>query len=134
MTTSERSAVGRDEILADAFDRPASGLRHLAGLDIGREDRALRIGEDHRGLGRGLAHEAADPGERAARADADHHGVDVAVHLAQNLRAGRRLMRARIGRIGELVDVERARRALRDRLGHVLIVVGMALADVGARR
>ena len=76
----------------------------------GREHRALGIGEDHRGLGRRLPHEAADPGQRAAGADADHDGVDVAIHLAQNFRTGRRLVRQRIGRIGELVD-EESRRA-----------------------
>ena len=125
--------IRRHEVLADAFDRPASRLRHSAGLDIGRKHRALGIGEDHRGLGRRLPHEPADAGQRAAGADADHDGVDVAVHLAQDFRAGRRLVRPRIGRIGELVDEDRAGRAARDRLGHVLIVVGMALADVRAR-
>jgi hypothetical protein len=39
----------------------------------------------------------------------------------------------RIGGIGELIDEQRAGRALRDRLSEVLIVVGMAAADVGAR-
>ena len=110
---------------------PACG--HPAGLDIGREHRPFGIGEDHRGLGRGLPHEAADPGQRAAGADADHDGIDLAVHLAQDFRAGRRLVRQRIGRIGELVDEERAGRAPRDRLGEILIVVGMALAHVRAR-
>ena len=55
------------------------------------------------------------------------------LHLAQDFRAGRRLVRARIGGIGELVDEEGAGRAPRDRLGEVLVVVGMALAHVRAR-
>ena len=80
-----------------------------------------------------MAHEPADAGERAAGADADHDGVDVAVHLAQDFRAGRRLMRLRIGRVGELVDEEGARRAPRDRFGEVLIIIGMPLAHVRAR-
>ena len=122
--------VGRHEIFADAFDRPASRLHHAAALDVGREHRALGIGKHHRGLGRGAAHEPADAGERAAGSDADHDGVDVAVHLAQDFRAGRRLMRLRIGRVGELVDKERARRAPGDRFGEVLIIIGMPLAHV----
>jgi hypothetical protein len=125
--------VGRHEIFADAFDRPASGLHHAAGLDVGRKYRTLRIGEDHRGLGRGAAHEPADAGEHAAGANADHDGVDVAIHLVQDFRTGRRLMRPRIGGVGELIDEERARRAPRDRFREVLIVVGMPLAHVRAR-
>ena len=39
----------------------------------------------------------------------------------------------RVGRIGELVDVEGAGRPLGDRQRQVLIVVRVALADVGAR-
>jgi hypothetical protein len=121
-----------DEILADTLDRPAADLAHPAGLDIGRQHRTSRVGQDHRGLGRGLAHEAPDPGQHAAGADADHYGVDVAVHLPQQFRPGAGLVGARVRRIGELVDEDRARRAARDRLRHVLVVVGMALADVGA--
>ena len=83
---------------------------HLAGLDQRRQHRADRIGQHHLGLRRHLREEAAEPGQRAARADADHHRVDVAVELLPDLRPGRRLMRQRVGRIGELVDVERAGR------------------------
>ena len=42
-------------------------------------------------------------------------------------------MRQRVGRIGELVDVEGAGHLGGDLLGHVLVIFGMALADVGAR-
>ena len=106
--------VGRHEILADPFDRPASGLDHLAGLDQRRQHRADRIGEHHFGLRRILREEAAEPCQRAAGADADDHRVDVAVQLLPDLRPGRRLVRQRVGRIGELVDVERAGRLRRD--------------------
>jgi hypothetical protein len=124
--------IGRHEILADTFDRPASDFGHSSGLDIGREDRAFGIGEDHRGVGRSPPHEAADPGQRSTGADTDHDGIDITVHLAKNFRAGRRFVCLRIGRIGELIDEECARRALRDRLSEVLIVVGVPLADVRA--
>ena len=127
-------AVRRNEVLADALDRPAARLRHLSGLHVGGEHRADRIGENHRGLGRRLPHEPPDPGQRAARADADHDGVHVVLHLAQNFRPGGGGMRLRIGRIGELIDEEGAGRASRDRLGDVLVIIGVALAHVGARR
>ena len=60
-------------------------------------------------------------------------GVDVVVHLPQDFRRGRLLVRERIGRILELVDVDRAGGFLRHRLRHVLIIVRMALADIRAR-
>ena len=125
--------IGRHEVLADAFDRPAARLDHPAGLDQRRKHRALRVGKDHLGRRRCLAHEPAYSRERAAGADADDNGIDLAIHLAQDLRPGGCLVGARVGRIGELVDEERAGGALRDRLGEVLIIVGVALADVGTR-
>ena len=42
-------------------------------------------------------------------------------------------MRQRVGRIGELVGVEGAGQFRGDLLGHVLIIFGMALADIGTR-
>ena len=115
------------------FHRPASDLAHLAGLHQGRQHRALRVGEDHHGLRRRRAHEPPDAGEHAARADAHHDGVDVAFHLAQHFRPGAGLVRARVRRIGKLVDVDRAGRAACQGFGEVLVIIGVALADVGAR-
>ena len=76
---------------------------------------------------------AAKAGERAAGADAHHHRVDIAVELGQDFRAGGGFMRQRIGRVGELVGIEGAGQLRGDLLGHVLVIFGMALADVGAR-
>ena len=85
-------------------------------------------------FGEYLREEAPEPGQRAARADADDHRVDVAVELFPEFRPGRRLVRERVGRIGELVDVERAGRLRRDLFRHVLVIFRMPLADVGARQ
>ena len=79
------------------------------------------------------AHEPADAGERAARADSDDHRIDLALHLLQQFGTGRRLVGQRVRRIFELVDIDRARRALRDRGRQVLVIVGVALADIGPR-
>src|SRR5579883_2960728 len=76
--------------------------------------------------------EAAEPGQRAARADAADDGVEIMAHLLPDLGSGRRLMRQGIGRVGELIDIERPHLA-REPLRHVLVVVGMALADIRAR-
>ena len=125
-------AVRRHEILADALDGPGAGLAHDPGLDERRQHRAGRIGEHHLGLRRGAAHVAPDAGERAAGADADHHRVEIAAHLLEDLGRGRRLVRGRVRRVGELVGIEGAGRPLGDRQRQVLVVVGVALADVGA--
>ena len=49
-------------------------------------------------FGEVFAQEAAEAGQRAAGADADHDGIDVAVHLRADLRAGGGLVRLRVGR------------------------------------
>ena len=53
------------------------------------------------------------------------------VHLLPDFRARGAFVRQRIGRIAELVDEERAG-LLRDALGHVLVVLGVTLAHIGA--
>ena len=98
--------VGRHEILADSFNCPASRFGLASGLDQGRQNRADRVGENYACLRRVLRHVASDTAQRAARADTDHDGIDVALHLAKNLRAGRGLVGLRIGWIGELIDDE----------------------------
>jgi hypothetical protein len=126
--------VRRHEILADPFDCPASHLRLMSGFDQWSQYGPDRVGENHAGLRRLLRHVAPDAGQRPARADADHDSIDVALHLAKDLRASRGLVRVWVGGVGELIDEQRAGRALGDRLSEVLIVVGMAAADVGARK
>src|SRR6266852_4995766 len=125
--------IGRHEVLADAFDCPASRFDQSPGLDIRREHGARRVGQNHLGLGRTGLHAAADAGQRTAGADSDHDGVDVPFHLRDQLWPGPRLMRTRIGWVGKLVDVDCARRLARDRLGEVLAIVGMAFAHVRTR-
>ena len=55
------------------------------------------------------------------------------LHLLPDLGAGGALVRERIRGIAELVDIERARDLRGESLRHVLIIIGMALGDVGAR-
>jgi hypothetical protein len=62
----------------------------------------------------------------------DHHRVDVAAHLLEDLRAGGGLVGQGIGRVLELVDVDRAGDRLGQGLGHVLVVFRVTLADVAA--
>ncbi len=124
--------VRRHEILADALDHPGADLvGKLAGLDEVGQHRAFGVGEDHLGVGRDLLEIARQAGDGAAGADAADHGVDLVVELRPDLRAGGPIVSLRVGRVGELVDVEGAGLG-GDALGHVLVVLGMALADVGA--
>ena len=83
-------------------------------------------------FGEAFAHVAPDAGKRAAGADADHHRIDIAAHLAKDLGRGRRLVGGGVCRIGELVGVEGARRPFGNRQREVLVVIRVALADVGA--
>ena len=78
---------------------------------------------------RKLVEEAAKAGERAAGTDTADDGIDIVFHLLEDFRAGGRLMRQRVGGIGELVD-EEALHLRRDAFGHVLIIVGMPFADI----
>ena len=59
--------VGRHEILADSFDRPAARFDQPPGLDIRREHGARRIGENRLGRGRAHHHAAADAGDVEVR-------------------------------------------------------------------
>ena len=134
MNEISNRAIGRHKILADPLDRPASCFGQASTLDKRRKHRAGRVRENHAGRGRILCHEAPNTGhEDAIRPDPDNNGIDVALHLAKDLRTGRGLVRLRIGGIGELIDEERARRTRSDVLREVLIIVRMAAADVRAR-
>ncbi len=121
-----------DEVLADALDHPRARGDVLVLVDQRGQDRADRIGQDHLGLGRVLGEVAAEPGQGAARAHADHHGVDVAIHLGQDLGAGGGLVRQRVRRVGELVHIDRVGGVGGQPLGDVLVVFRVALANVGA--
>ena len=72
------------------------------------------------------------PADRAARADADDDGVEAPVHLLEDFGAGRRAVGFRVVGIAELVDVVVAALA-REARAEVLVVLRMALLDVGAR-
>ena len=125
--------IGRDKVLADSLNRPASRLAYPPTLDKLRKHRADRVREDHARRCRMLCHETADTGQRTARADPHHNGIDVALHLAKNFRTGCGLVGLRVSGIGELIDEERTRRTRGDVLGEVLIIVGVAPANVRAR-
>ena len=122
----------RDEVLADAFDQPRALLRHLAGRDVLREDRALRIGEHQLDVRRVLLEERRQPADRAAGADAEHDGIEPLRHLLPDFRPGRFLVRLGIVGIAELVD-EVSAGALGDRGAEILVVLRVTLRDVGAR-
>src|SRR3546814_1723724 len=78
-----------------------------------------------------LGKEAREPGDGPAGADAADDGVDFVLHLLPDLRPGGGLMGLRIGGVAELVDEDGAGLG-RDALCHVLVILGVALADVGA--
>jgi hypothetical protein len=84
--------------------------------------------------GRARLKKPRQPGERSRRADADDDRVDVVAHLLPDLGSGRQLVGERVGRVVELVGEERARDPRGDARREVLVVVGVALADVAARR
>ena len=116
--------------------RPATSPRLLdfPGLDHIGQHRALGIGQHHLDVWRDAREIARQAGQRAAAAHAHHHGVEHVVALLPDLRTGGRLVRQRVGGIGELIDVEAVGYLARQSRGQVLIVLGMALADIAARQ
>ena len=104
-----------------------------AGVDDVREHRALRVGKNHPDVRRGALHEAPDARQRAPGADAADDGIQAMLHLRPDLGSGPRFVCARVGRIGKLIDIEGAGGFIGDPLRHVLVILGMALADVRAR-
>ena len=96
----------RHEASADALDLVRASLTL-------REDRArLRLDCDDVDALVLLLEVVADAGERAARAYASDEGIDFAVEVVVDLRARRRLMGSRVGRVGELLRNEGVRRLL----------------------
>ncbi len=77
--------------------------------------------------------ETAQTGQRPAGADTHHDRVEVMAHLLPNLRPGSALVRERIGRIAELINVEAARNFLGQARRDVLIIFRVTAGDVRAR-
>jgi hypothetical protein len=124
----------RQEVLADALHQPGAHLGgQLAGPHVARQYGALRVGQHHLDLRRDPGEEPGEPGDGAAGADAANHRVQVVVHLLPELGSRRGLVGQGIGRIGELIDVERIRDLLGQALGVVLVILRMALAHVRTR-
>ena len=73
----------------------------------------------------------ADAGEGAAGAHAHHHRIQLVLHLLPDLGAGGGLVGLDVVGIAELVDEEGAL-LLGHALGHVLVILRMALGHVGA--
>ena len=122
----------RDEIFADPFDQPRADLvGDLSCVDIAGQDRPFGVGEHHLRFRRLRGHEPADPGDRAAGADAADNGIHIACHLRENLWASAGLVRLRIGRIAELVGPPGAGNFPDQARRNLLVVIGMALVDVG---
>ena len=122
----------RHEVLADALDGPGAGLAEAAGLDEVLEDGAGRIGQHHVQARPDLGEEARQAGDRAAGADAADQRVDPVADLLPDLRTGGGLVRERVVGVVELVGVPGAGEVPDQARGAVLVVVGVALADVGA--
>ena len=125
-------ADGGDEILADAFHQPGAGLLDVAVGHVVGQHGAGRIGQHHLHPGRFLAEEAGQAGEGAAAADAADHGVDAAFQLGPQFRPGAGLVGLGIVGVAELVHIPGAGNLAGQALGHVLVVLGMADAHVGA--
>ncbi|MCY1346312.1 hypothetical protein D9M69_323950 [compost metagenome] len=123
---------GRDEILADALHRPGTRRAQGAGTGIFGDHRADRVGQDELQLRLHALEEAGQPGEGAAGADAADDGVQVVSGLCPDFRRGAALVGQRVGRVVELVGEERIGNVPRQPRGDVLVVLRVALADVGA--
>jgi hypothetical protein len=74
-----------------------------------REDRPLRIRADHEEVGLFLPEVARGAGDRAAGADGDDEGVDLAIRLLQSSGPVVLVVRLGVGGVGILVGLERAR-------------------------
>ena len=130
---ARKIADRRQEILADALDHPACGFgRKGTFVDVLREDRSDRIGEDEFSGRRNACEVVREAGHGAGRTAAEHDRIDPAVKLLEDLRTGGLLVRERIVGVAELVDEVRARCFARNALGEVLVVLRMALGDIGA--
>ena len=98
-----------------------------------RQYRAFRIGQHHFRFRRHALEEAPKARQRAARTDAAHDSINLPLHLPPDLRRRRGLVGQRVGLVAELVDVEGIVQAGGDFVGQILVVFGMALADIRPR-
>jgi hypothetical protein len=96
----------RDKIFADPFDQPGARFAVASGFDLIGKDRTRRIGENKFRFRRVLSKPGLKPAQRAAGADADDDGVDIALQLLIKLRRGGGGMRQRIGVVIKLVDIK----------------------------
>ena len=122
----------RDKIFADPFDQPGSRFAVASGIDLIGKDGTRRIGENKFRFRRVLSKPGLKPTQRAAGADADDDGVDVALQLLIKLRRSGGGMGQRIGVVIKLVDIKGARRFIGKAAGIILVVGRVAFIDVGA--
>ena len=121
----------RDKIFADPFDQPGSRFAVASGIDLIGKDRTRRIGENKFRFRRVFSKPGLKPAQRAAGADADDDGVDIALQLLIKLRRGGGGMGQRIGVVIKLVDIKGARRFIGKAAGIILIIGRVAFIDVG---
>ncbi|MNY06229.1 hypothetical protein D3C86_1389790 [compost metagenome] len=122
----------RNEVFANAFHRPGTGGGEGAAAAVFGHHRTDRVGQDHFQVRLHAFEEAGQPGEGTGRTDADDDGVHIMLGLRPDLRRGAAFVGQRVGRVVELVGEERIGNFRRQPRGNVLVVLGMALADVGA--
>ena len=91
--------VGRQDLLADAFDQIRCRLWNLPGLFVGLVNRSDRIGPDNFYVGIFFLQVSPSAGNRAAGADAGYKVCDLPVGLLPEFRAGRAIVRFRISRM-----------------------------------
>ena len=94
-------------------------------------DRALRVGADDQQVGALLLQIARDPGDRAARADADHHRVHLAAGLLPDLRPGRPVVGVRVALVRVLVGLVPAGDLLGEPVGDEVVALGRVRLDRG---
>ena len=76
---------------------------------------------------------SAEPGQRSAGTDTDDNGIEMVPHLFPDFRTSCALVRERIRRIAELVDVKSARNFFGQAERHVLIIFRMTARNIGTR-
>ena len=117
LVDDRRVEARRVGVLADPLDEIR--VHRAAGVD-----RALRVGADDQQVGVLLLQVARDPGDRAARADADHHRVHLAAGLLPDLRAGRPVMGVSVALVGVLVGLVPAGDLLGEPVGDEVVALG----------
>src|SRR5439155_5376226 len=100
--------VARDAALADAFHDGAALGAQLAVLDVVVHRGAHRVGRRDHHTRLALLQVLADAGQRATGADRTDEGVDAAVRLPPDLRAGRADVAVAVGQVVPRVRIEDA--------------------------